>query len=146
MFKITNGKGFWITFKNGYTVSVQFGIDNECSNKSVECYDDPVRADMEAGKRGSQTAEVVIWDAAGTYILPPWAGEDEKKMGVLDYQSAEEVLRILNWVARQGIAVSKPEHMPVGPLYDERKNYLVIGMTIAVFVVLFVMMFMRVLH
>lgn len=32
MFKITQGKGFQITFSNGWTVSVQFGAGNYCEN------------------------------------------------------------------------------------------------------------------
>ena len=31
-FRITEGKGFQITFANGYTASVQFGSGNYCSN------------------------------------------------------------------------------------------------------------------
>ena len=40
MFKITEGKGFHITFANGYTVSVQFGPDNYCDHyhKNSEKY------------------------------------------------------------------------------------------------------------
>lgn len=33
MFSICQGKGFQITFDNGYTVSVQFGPGNHCNNK-----------------------------------------------------------------------------------------------------------------
>ena len=36
MFRITNeGHGFHITFTNGYTVSVQLGKFNYCSNKTI---------------------------------------------------------------------------------------------------------------
>jgi hypothetical protein len=34
MMKITAGKGFQITFANGYTVSVQWGPGNYCDNHS----------------------------------------------------------------------------------------------------------------
>lgn len=34
-FKITHGHGFQVTFENGYTVSVQFGASNYCSNSNV---------------------------------------------------------------------------------------------------------------
>ena len=33
MFRIIHGKGFHITFENGYTVSAKFGYNDECSNK-----------------------------------------------------------------------------------------------------------------
>ncbi len=33
MFLINQGKGFKMTFANGYTLSVQFGADNYCANR-----------------------------------------------------------------------------------------------------------------
>ena len=33
MFKITQGKGFQVTFANGWTASVQFGVENYCANR-----------------------------------------------------------------------------------------------------------------
>ncbi len=33
VFKVTAGKGFQITFSNGFTASVQFGYGNYCENK-----------------------------------------------------------------------------------------------------------------
>lgn len=32
MFRITRGKGFHVSFPNGYTVSVQFGPGNYCDH------------------------------------------------------------------------------------------------------------------
>ena len=32
MFEVTTGKGFHVTFENGWTVSVQFGPGNFCDN------------------------------------------------------------------------------------------------------------------
>jgi len=36
MFKITDSRGFQITFPNGYTASVQWGPDNYCSNRCIQ--------------------------------------------------------------------------------------------------------------
>ena len=56
MFKITQGKGFHITFENGLTLSTQIGPKNHCSNynssnylsvlKTVESFD----------------CEIAVWD------------------------------------------------------------------------------------
>ena len=64
MFKSTNNKGFSMTFQNGWTISVQFGYGNYCSNSHhpegyffsknlevVECPD----------------AEIAIWDENGEW-------------------------------------------------------------------------------
>lgn len=42
MFKITERKGFHMTFENGWTVSVQFGYGNYCANRSIGRYRDEV--------------------------------------------------------------------------------------------------------
>lgn len=57
MFKITEGKGFHMTFANGWTVSVQWGQGNYCENrykevtKNLKCSD----------------AEVAAWDKNGIW-------------------------------------------------------------------------------
>jgi hypothetical protein len=38
-FQIDNQKGFKITYKNGYTVSVQFGGGNYCTNRDLPIED-----------------------------------------------------------------------------------------------------------
>ncbi len=58
MFKITDGKGFHITFENGWTASVQFGSGNYCDNRDEEISRDGY---VRAGKRGSKTAEIAAW-------------------------------------------------------------------------------------
>lgn len=67
MFRITGGKGFHITFKNGYTLSTQFGPGNYCDN-----YDMVIgKEDIEAGKRGSCEVEVAIISPSGKLIDLP---------------------------------------------------------------------------
>jgi hypothetical protein len=65
MFKVSQGKGFQMTFANGWTVSVQWGIGNYCDHyplplRAGEDYD---RANRDAGSNGSATAEIAAWDA-----------------------------------------------------------------------------------
>ena len=38
MFNITQGKGFFIEFENGYGISVQFGWGNYCANKETTTF------------------------------------------------------------------------------------------------------------
>ena len=60
MFLITAGKGFQITFENGWTVSVQFGSGNYCENRWTrkDLFDlyDPLSHDV-----SSKDAEVTRW-------------------------------------------------------------------------------------
>jgi hypothetical protein len=65
VFKITDGKGFHITFENGWTVSVQWGSGNYCDN-----YSRPYSENTLCGAEGSQTAEIAAWDANGKWYMP----------------------------------------------------------------------------
>jgi hypothetical protein len=69
MFKVTDGKGFHITFANGWTVSVQWGMGNYCPNQHVTPSEWTPKAygDMQhkLGAAGSPTAEVGWWKGSG---------------------------------------------------------------------------------
>lgn len=88
MFKITQGKGFHITFDNGWTASVQWGMRNYCQNYAY----DPPRSDAEVGVSGSKTAEIAAWDKDGNWYN---FGDDQVK----GYVTPNEVLMFLNMVA-----------------------------------------------
>jgi hypothetical protein len=92
MFKITGGKGFHIEFENGYNVSVQFGAGNYCSNHSFD-YD----KSQEVAAKGSNTAEVAVWAKDGEMIAHKSFDGDT----VGGYKSPADVLKLLNWAARQ---------------------------------------------
>ena len=64
MFKITGGKGFHMTFANGWTVSVQFGPGNYCENRNMAI---TVEQEQFAGKKGSINAEIAAWNADGNW-------------------------------------------------------------------------------
>jgi hypothetical protein len=89
-FAITDGKGFHITFANGWTVSVQIGPGNYCGN-----YDRSFRA--EGPLPPSMTAEVAAWPNGGEMIT--LNGGDT----VGGYQSPAEVLALMVEIA------AKPE-------------------------------------
>ena len=86
MFKITQGKGFHMTFANGWTVSVQWGAGNYCQNynarpsgKSERAYKDMQR---KLGEEGVPVAEVGWWKGYG-------------EMEVSGYMSPDEVLALM---------------------------------------------------
>jgi hypothetical protein len=89
--KITDGKGFHITFANGYTVSVQFGPGNYCDNYDYHILTDSVRS----GKRGSTTAECAVW-GPDKHMIQRWDSNT-----VSNRSSMAEVLELMNWAAAQ---------------------------------------------
>lgn len=61
-FRITDGKGFHVTFDNGWTVSVQFGRGNYGDNYDWPVDDNDYRqSNRDAGQHGSNTAEIAAW-------------------------------------------------------------------------------------
>jgi len=93
MFKITNGKGFHITFKNGYTVSVQFGPGNYCQNYDLQISKDEILS----GAKGSVDAECAVFWGDGNLIPHPMFEGDT----VGERMSSEQVLELLNWAYKQ---------------------------------------------
>jgi hypothetical protein len=82
MFKITDGRGFQMTFENGWTVSVQFGFGNYCENQ----YDSSTSAMCSKGYSGnveSSSAEIAAWDRNGQWYdfgndkVKGWVKADE---------------------------------------------------------------------
>lgn len=85
-------KGFHITFENGCTVSVQFGVGNYCENRdrwNVENEADSIMWD-------SRDAEIAAWDANGDWIRPDYEdwGDD-----VSGWRHPHEVLKFINYIA-----------------------------------------------
>lgn len=91
MFKITGGKGFHMTFDNGWTASVQWGFGNYCDNYNTLDSRSSTLSDVAAAK-GCKTAEIAAWDKGGTMYN---FGADEVK----GYVTPNEVLMFLNMVA-----------------------------------------------
>ena len=77
-FKISDQKGFQITYKNGYTVSVQFGGGNYCTNRDLP-YGEEVPP--------SDTAETALMTKDG---FVEYQGDD-----VQGYMSPSEVLQLM---------------------------------------------------
>lgn len=79
-FQITRGRGFQLTFPNGYTVSVQFGYGNYTDNTAVRNIELDTMAsvkvnnlnflstDLLAGQNGANTAETAVMDPNGDFV------------------------------------------------------------------------------
>ena len=103
-FRITEGKGFQMSFENGLTISVQFGYGNYCANKNeptnrhsanTECYD----------------AEIAIFptkDKGPAWLtnkfLPKKRGED-----VVGWIKPDEVAKLIGRVQRSKILTHGPK-------------------------------------
>jgi len=92
MFRITprlgqteTGKGFQITFSNGWTASVQWGLGLYCHTRD------------ELKPKESQTAEIAAIAPNGDLVKM----DPEDSDTVKGWQSPAEVLAFLNWVAAQ---------------------------------------------
>ena len=104
MFKITGGKGFQMTFANGWTVSVQFGPGNYCENRNINMM---ITAEQEqfagkkaiAGNKGSIDAEIAAWDKDGNWHN---FGDDRRQFGdtaVKGWCSTDEVANFIHMIA-----------------------------------------------
>lgn len=94
-FRISEGKGFRIRFENGWGVSVQFGPGNNCDNYDMEIGFD----DLEAGNRGSNTAEIAINHDDGQWCEYCYdEGEDLKDI-IRGHVTPKTVLDLMNYAA-----------------------------------------------
>jgi alanine dehydrogenase len=82
--KICSNKGFHITFKNGWTISVQFGAGNYCDNHDASF--------SSYGKEPSESnnAEVWCWNDKIHYPKEP-----------LGHQYPEDILKIMNKISKR---------------------------------------------
>jgi hypothetical protein len=76
-------RGFWLLFKNGWTLSIQFGAGNYCANRDAGWGDQRVEWLEEC-----PDAELAAWWGEGANLID-WPGGDN----VIGWQSAEDVLR-----------------------------------------------------
>ena len=88
-FKTNDDKGFYITFKNGYTVSVQFGYGNYCDNFT---------RNPNVKNPESKTAEIAIWDKDVNLLTSKWSGKQDDVEG---YLTPKQVLDALVWAEAQ---------------------------------------------
>lgn len=106
MFRITSGRGFQMTFPNGWTVSVQFGSDAYCSHHSrmLEGISNR-KLGRELAEQGSVDAEIAAWDKNDRWYD---FGDDTVK----GYVSVTETLEFINMIAE------KPTEVTLGAKND----------------------------
>lgn len=95
MFKITNGKGFHVTFDNNLTVSVQWGYGNYCENHTS--FLDTPKIKRDSSYFTSNDAEIAVWDENDNWIIDKFTNKETDGM-VLGYLTAEEVFEIIEKV------------------------------------------------
>jgi len=78
-------QGFHMTFKNGYTISVQFGSGNHCSNSLI-----PIETDREKKTFGKcMNCETAIFKQKGKFLK--YKGEEFQ-----GWQTTKEVAEIMH--------------------------------------------------
>lgn len=86
-FSITGCKGFHLPLPNGYSVSVQFGANNYCSNR------DDLYNPMQRESAESYTAETAILNPAGDFVR-------YKKGDVQGYQTPADVFKTILYASK----------------------------------------------
>lgn len=81
-------KGFQMTFYNGMTISVQWGVGNYCSRRSLNS---TILSEMKEPTISSEDAEIAIWDADDNWFD---FGSDQVK----GFCSTDEVAKIMTFV------------------------------------------------
>lgn len=100
-FTSCQNKGFQMTFNNGMTISVQWGIANYCSRRSL---DPSINSEMTMLHVESDDAEIAIWDDSGKWFefeydqVKPYCTPDEVAMimnlvkGANNFEDLKELL------------------------------------------------------
>lgn len=65
MFRATRNSGFQMEFKNGITISVQFGTGHYCDRRGRNT---PTQSEMKMDIVESSTAEIAIWDENNNWL------------------------------------------------------------------------------
>lgn len=126
-FRITGGRGFQMKFPNGYTVSVQFGMNNYCENRSGGVAPEEFKmvhegdfhanmGDLLAGSRGCDDAETAVIDPNGSFVpydrdegLVNMAERDTVAYDVQARMSVMDVLTLLVKVASLPLQLPAPK-------------------------------------
>lgn len=124
MFRITNGKGFHITFENGNTVSVQWGNSNYCQNRHPSLDPNDPWGAIKAAE-GCEDAEVAAWDSNNNWLVPSgdladrmmWPGDD-----VCGWVDATTVAVFIAWVAT-GAENARCRLFPTPSVDEEDEDY-----------------------
>lgn len=97
MFRVTPS-GFHLDFPNGWTVSVQFGPHNYCSNRNIDHHPYKDNRFLEAN-----TAEIAAWRTAEreSTTTTGWF-KFEDGQDVKGWQNIDSVMEFMNMVSKLG--------------------------------------------
>ena len=85
--KITDGKGLHLTFKNGLTLSIQFGLGNYCSNYNKIQLDD-------RNNIFSDDFEIAVWDKKGNFVTKEvFKIKDNDVIGYVSVNKIDSIIR-----------------------------------------------------
>ena len=99
MFRITENKGFQITFSNGLTSSCQMGNSNYCDNKEYERYEH--LKEMKQRITSCENCEVAIWDEDDNWITGKIFEELELDTGdgeVVGWVDADTIAKVIGYL------------------------------------------------
>jgi hypothetical protein len=95
MFSNTQGKGFGITFANGWKVSVQWGPGNYGENYMGD-FSEWMNKPCGSSYIQSRTAECAVFSPDGEFF--PWWGK--RNGDIKGYMTADEVAKLISAVSR----------------------------------------------
>ena len=97
MIKITQAKGFQLTFHNGLTLAVQIGPGNYCDNYDMDWVSFALTTTTNSNIQ-SRNAEVAIWDESGDWITEKFLGEGNIVVGYLTVDDIVDlIIKIYNY-------------------------------------------------
>ena len=76
MFKINKSSGYFVTFDNDWTLSVQWGPNTYSSNRAHPSGPDYEATSRKAGEKGSGTAEIAAWHGSASNEWLEWGNHD----------------------------------------------------------------------
>ena len=91
MFTNTYNKGFQLEMKNGWTVSVQWGVGNYCSRRWEDNFDAPRKDDYWQ----SNTAEIAAWKTDSPRREWYSFGEEEDVKGYCNVQEVTDFICLI---------------------------------------------------
>lgn len=98
MFRTNSNKGFFMTFDNGFGISVQWGIMNYCSVKDLSGFAFDVDIEMKGNSKGfrnaweSNTAEIAVFKGEKMMSV----GDNDQVIGWLTTDDVAKVIEIVS--------------------------------------------------
>ena len=92
-FVATRNKGFGMTFDNGFTISVQWGIENYCEHRNLDIDLKIYHTPEKENRWESRNAEIAVFDKEGEMIQ---VGEYDHVIGWLTPNEVAKAIEIVS--------------------------------------------------